>query len=141
LRWAAIRRSGWQRPAKRDETVLTVAQTLPFGELTCRISNGFASGWRARATLPFIALSMAKRAKRRGGIDTFVRRQSGRYDARQVKRRKRFSATDVKDAVDRFLAGEWASETGVFRLTPAIKTLRCCWGRGSEEFRHSPAQR
>nr|WP_299856295.1 Arm DNA-binding domain-containing protein [Sphingomonas bacterium] len=50
---------------KRDETVLTVAQTLPFGELTRRISNRFASGWRARATMPFIALSMAKSAKRR----------------------------------------------------------------------------
>jgi hypothetical protein len=46
------------------------------------------------------------------GIDIYVRRRSsGRYSVWQCKRYQEFKATLFRDAVDKFLAGEWVAKT------------------------------
>lgn len=53
------------------------------------------------------------------GIDIFARQADGRYHCLQAKRHRSFSAAKLRDAVDLFLDGSWASRA--IRFTIAVQ--------------------
>ena len=53
------------------------------------------------------------------GIDLYVRRASGDYATWQCKRYQEIKNTDIKNAVTKFLEGDWSSRTKLFRLAVA----------------------
>ena len=58
------------------------------------------------------------------GIDLYIRRASdGRYATWQCKRHKGFTTSELEDAVDRFLVGEWAARSQLFHLVVSISLV------------------
>lgn len=53
------------------------------------------------------------------GIDLYVRRASGDYATWQCKRYQEVTTSDIKNAVTKFLEGDWAKRTKLFRLAVA----------------------
>ncbi|QBE67496.1 hypothetical protein EWM63_24630 [Pseudoduganella lutea] len=49
-------------------------------------------------------------------MDIFARRADGRYHCLQAKRHRNFSATKLRDAIDLFLTGSWASRAAHFTI-------------------------
>lgn len=50
------------------------------------------------------------------GIDIFARQAAGRYHCLQAKRHRSFGAAKLRDAVDLFLAGNWAARAARFTI-------------------------
>lgn len=103
-----------------DPPVVTRSQILPFEKLDWRdferlclrlaACEGDAEHWQLYGT----------EGQSQGGIDILVRRASaGAYSVWQSKRHKIFGPADIKKAVDKFLAGPWASRADRFTLCVA----------------------
>lgn len=60
-----------------------------------------------------------ERGQAQKGIDLLVRRASGDYVTWQCKRNRDITKTDLKEAVSKFVQGDWAQRTRVFRLAVA----------------------
>jgi hypothetical protein len=60
-----------------------------------------------------------ERGQAQEGIDLYVRRVTGGYATWQCKRYQEVTTTDIKNAVTKFLEGEWANRTKLFRLAVA----------------------
>jgi hypothetical protein len=60
-----------------------------------------------------------ERGQAQQGIDLYVRRATGDYDTWQCKRYQEVTPADIRDAVTKFLEGDWAARTKVFRLAVA----------------------
>jgi hypothetical protein len=60
-----------------------------------------------------------ERGQAQEGIDLYVRRASGDYEAWQCKRYQEFKPEDLEKAVTTFLDGKWAKRTKRFRLAVA----------------------
>lgn len=103
------------------ETIRTVIpteskqQTLPFDKLSWQNFERLCFRLADKSSVEFGA-RYGKQGQSQDGIDLFVRQPTGKYCIWQVKRHKSFSASDVKDAVNKFLAGEWAEKTEIFIL-------------------------
>lgn len=60
-----------------------------------------------------------ERGQAQEGIDLYVRRATGDYATWQCKRYQEITTADIKQAVTRFLDGDWAGRTKLFRLAVA----------------------
>lgn len=60
-----------------------------------------------------------ERGQAQEGIDLYVRRATGDYETWQCKKYQKIKATDIDNAVKKFLDGDWASRTKLFRLAVA----------------------
>ena len=60
-----------------------------------------------------------ERGQAQEGIDLYVRRATGDYATWQCKRYQKVTTTDIEKAVTKFLEGDWASRTKLFRLAVA----------------------
>lgn len=96
--------------------VHTRAQCLPFGELT----------WENFERLCHRLMSLGgdvehcgrygQQGEAQEGIDIFSRLFNGRYHCLQAKRHRRFGSAQIRNAVDLFLAGGWASRAESFTI-------------------------
>jgi hypothetical protein len=59
------------------------------------------------------------RGQAQDGIDLYVRRATGDYATWQCKRYREMTATELEKAVTKFLEGDWAKRTKLFRLAVA----------------------
>ena len=100
--------------------VQTVAQSLPFGALSWQNFERLCFRVARTGADTVHCARYGKEGDGQDGIDIFVRRESDRYDVWQVKRHKRFSAKDIRSAVDKFFEGKWSSQSDLFRL--AVQT-------------------
>lgn len=100
--------------------VATRVQALPFGELSWENFERLCH----RLALTFGGVEHAARYGRSGqaqeGIDIFARLEGGRYHCWQAKRRRSFSAANLRGAVDLFLNGQWARSSSA--LTIALQS-------------------
>lgn len=94
----------------------TRKQVLPFGEITwenferlCYRLAGYSD-----------AVEDYRRYGRPGqaqeGVDVYARLSNGKYEVWQAKRYKTYSASDLREAVAKFLEGEWAAKAERFIL-------------------------
>lgn len=60
-----------------------------------------------------------ERGQAQEGIDLYVRRATGDYETWQCKRYQKIKAVDIDNAVKKFLDGDWAGRTRLFRLAVA----------------------
>nr|WP_319393779.1 NACHT domain-containing protein [uncultured Desulfobacter sp.] len=60
-----------------------------------------------------------ERGQAQEGIDLYVRCTNGDYTTWQCKRYQAIKASDIENAVTKFLSGDWASRTKIFRLAVA----------------------
>lgn len=100
--------------------VTTRTQCLPFGELT----------WEnfERLCLRLVGLEgdvvhcarYGRQGEAQAGIDVYGRQTNGRYHCLQAKRHQSFGAAQIRNAVDVFLGGNWASCAE--RFTIAVQT-------------------
>ncbi len=60
-----------------------------------------------------------ERGQSQEGIDLYVRRATGDYAVWQCKRYQEITATDIRNAVTKFLNGDWAARSKVFRFAVA----------------------
>ena len=60
-----------------------------------------------------------ERGQAQEGIDLYVRRATGDYATWQCKRYQEVTTTDIEKAVTKFLEGDWAGRTKLFRLAVA----------------------
>jgi len=96
--------------------VITRAQCLPFGSLT----------WENFERLCYRLASLAgdvehcarygRQGDAQAGIDVYVRYVNGRYHCLQAKRHQSFGAAQIRNAVDLFLDGSWASRAERFTI-------------------------
>ena len=98
---------------------VTSLQRLPFGELTwenferlCYRLAGLTDGVEFHSRY-------GRGGQAQQGIDVYVRLASGRYEVWQVKRYRQFAMSDLRDAVNAFIAGSWATRAD--RLVIAVQ--------------------
>jgi len=96
--------------------VVTRAQQLPFGELTWENFERLCY----RLTRLDGDVEHCARYGRQGdaqeGIDIFARQLDGHYYCLQAKRHRSFGPAKLRDAVETFLDGSWASRTARFTI-------------------------
>lgn len=96
--------------------VITRAQCLPFGELTWQ---NFERLCHRLVTLEGNVEHCARYGRQgdaQAGIDIYARQADGRYHCLQAKRHQSFGAAQIRDAVDLFLGGSWASRAARFTI-------------------------
>lgn len=113
--------------------VISLAQSLPFGQLTWenfeRLCYRLSGGASAVETVQRYGRS----GQAQQGIDLFVRLDGGAYEVWQVKRYSRFRATDLRRVLKAFEGGSWATRSSALivaiqadlddvRLQEAIET-------------------
>jgi hypothetical protein len=87
--------------------VATRIQVLPFDRLTWENFERLCCRLAGKADHVEHYARYGRSGQAQQGIDIFARRSSGKYDVWQAKRCASYSAGDVRDAVDAFLAGSW----------------------------------
>ena len=100
-----------------DSPIITRTQQLPFDALTWQ--NFERLCFRLAAEEGDVAhwALFGRAGQKQDGIDIFVRhRSSDKYTCWQVKKRKVFTAALVRQAIKRFLDGQWAGNTDRFIL-------------------------
>src|SRR5205823_1830072 len=107
---------------------VTREQTLPFGSLTWENFERLCFRLAHRSGDVEDARIYGEPGQAQEGIDLYVRRATGDYATWQCKRYEEVTITDLKDAVTKFLEGDWAARTKLFRLA-----VRCRHG-GRDEF-------
>lgn len=96
--------------------VKTLQQSLPIGELSWENFERLCYRLVDQQNEVEHASRYGLQGEAQAGIDIFARLSSGRYHCWQAKRHKKYNATQLKDAVDLFLKGEWAMLTNSFTL-------------------------
>lgn len=105
-------------PAVAPPTV-TREQVLPLGGLSWENFERLCFRLAHRGGDVEDARIYGERGQAQEGIDLYVRRATGDYATWQCKRYQEIKATDIKNAVTKFLEGDWASRTKLFRLAVA----------------------
>ncbi len=105
-------------PAVEPPTV-TREQLLPLGSLSWENFERLCFRLAHRGGDVEDARIYGERGQAQEGIDLFVRRATGDYATWQCKRYQEIKSTDIKNAVTKFLEGDWAGRTKLFRLAVA----------------------
>ena len=98
---------------------VTREQALPFGSLSWENFERICFRLAHRDGDVEDARIYGERGQAQEGIDLYVRRATGDYATWQCKRYQEVTTTNIKDAVTKFLEGDWAARTKVFRLAVA----------------------
>lgn len=94
-------------------------QVLPLGSLSWENFERLCFRLAHRGGEVEDARIYGERGQAQEGIDLYVRRATGDYATWQCKRYQEIKATDIKSAVTKFLEGDWAGRTKLFRLAVA----------------------
>jgi hypothetical protein len=105
-------------PAVAPPTV-TREQVLPLGSLSWENFERLCFRLAHRGGDVEDARIYGERGQAQEGIDLYVRRVTGDYATWQCKRYQEIKAADIKNAVTKFLEGDWAGRTKLFRLAVA----------------------
>ena len=105
-------------PAVAPPTV-TREQVLPLGSLSWENFERLCFRLAHRCGDVEDARIYGERGQAQEGIDLYVRRATGDYETWQCKRYQEVRTTDIKEAVTKFLEGDWAGRTKLFRLAIA----------------------
>ena len=105
-------------PAVAPPTV-TREQVLPLGSLSWENFERLCFRLAHRGGDVEDARIYGERGQAQEGIDLYVRRATGDYATWQCKRYEELTTTDIKEAVTKFLEGDWAGRTKLFRLAVA----------------------
>lgn len=105
-------------PAVAPPTV-TREQVLPLGSLSWENFERLCFRLAHRGGDVEDARIYGKRGQAQEGIDLYVRRATGDYATWQCKRYQELTTTDIEEAVTKFLEGDWAGRTKLFRLAVA----------------------
>ncbi len=105
-------------PAVAPPTV-TREQVLPLGSLSWENFERLCFRLAHRGGDVEDARIYGERGQAQEGIDLYVRRATGDYATWQCKRYQELTITDIKNAVTKFLEGDWAGRTKLFRLAVA----------------------
>ena len=101
----------------------TRAQTLPYHELSWEnFERLILRVVRSEATVAE-CWAYGERGQKQYGLDILaeLRNALGEYACYQCKRVKKYSASDIRKAVETFLQGEWASRTKRFVLCTSLQ--------------------
>jgi hypothetical protein len=98
---------------------VTRAQVLPLGSLSWENFERLCFRLAHRGGDVEDARIYGERGQAQEGIDLYVRRATGDYATWQCKRYQELTTTDIKEAVTKFLEGDWAGHTKLFRLAVA----------------------
>ena len=98
---------------------VTRVQVLPLGDLIWENFERLCYRLANRGGDVEDARIYGERGQAQEGIDLYVRRATGDYATWQCKRYQEVTTTDLKKAVTKFLKGDWASRTKLFRLAVA----------------------
>jgi len=98
---------------------ITREQALPLGSLSWENFERLCFRLAHRGGDVEDARIYGERGQAQEGIDLYVRRAVGDYATWQCKRYQEVTTTHLKDAVTKFLEGDWASRTKLFRLAVA----------------------
>lgn len=98
---------------------VTREQALPLGSLSWENFERLCFRLAHRGGDVEDARIYGERGQAQEGIDLYVRRATGDYATWQCKRYREVTTTNIKDAVTKFLEGDWAARTKVFRLAVA----------------------
>ena len=96
--------------------VVTRLQCLPFGDLTWENFERLCHRLVALEGDVEHCARYGRPGDAQAGIDVYARKASGRYHCLQAKRHKAFSAAQIREAVDLFLAGKWAQRADRFTI-------------------------
>lgn len=102
-----------------DPPTVTREQVLPLGSLSWENFERLCFRLAHRGGDVEDARIYGERGQAQEGIDLFVRRATGDYATWQCKRYQEIKNTDIKKAVTKFLEGDWAGRTKLFRLAVA----------------------
>jgi hypothetical protein len=105
-------------PAVAPPTV-TREQVLPLGSLSWENFERLCFRLAHRGGDVEDARLYGERGQAQEGIDLYVRRATGDYATWQCKRYQELTTTDIEKAVTKFLEGDWAGRTKLFRLAVA----------------------
>ncbi len=105
-------------PAIAPPTV-TREQVLPFGSLSWENFERLCFRLAHRGGDVEDARIYGVRGQAQEGIDLYVRRATGDYATWQCKRYQELTTTVIEEAVTKFLEGDWAGRTKLFRLALA----------------------
>ncbi|MBI5604358.1 MAG: hypothetical protein HY879_13510 [Deltaproteobacteria bacterium] len=105
-------------PAVGPPTV-TREQVLPLGSLSWENFERLCFRLAHRGGDVEDARIYGERGQAQEGIDLYVRRATGDYATWQCKRYQEITITDINEAVTKFLEGDWAGRTKLFRLAVA----------------------
>jgi len=105
-------------PAVAPPTV-TREQVLPLGSLSWENFERLCFRLAHRGGDVEDARIYGVRGQAQEGIDLYVRRATGDYATWQCKRYQELTTTDIEEAVTKFLEGDWAGRTKLFRLAVA----------------------
>lgn len=106
-------------PSAIAPPMVTREQVLPLGSLTWENFERLCFRLAHRGGDVEEARIYGVRGQAQEGIDLYVRRATGEYSTWQCKCYQDVTATDLRDAVTKFLEGEWAPKTKLFRLAVA----------------------
>lgn len=98
---------------------VTREQVLPLGSLSWENFERLCFRLAHRGGDVEDARIYGVRGQAQEGIDMYVRRATGDYATWQCKRYQEIKATDIEKAVTKFLRGDWAVRTKLFRLAVA----------------------
>ena len=98
---------------------VTREQVLPLGSLSWENFERLCFRLAHRGGDVEDARIYGERGQAQEGIDLYVRRATGDYATWQCKRYVEVTSTDIRNAVTKFLEGDWASRTKLFRLAVA----------------------
>ncbi|MBN1840717.1 MAG: hypothetical protein JW883_00335 [Deltaproteobacteria bacterium] len=105
-------------PAVEPPTV-TREQVLPLGSLSWENFERLCFRLAHRGGDVEDARIYGERGQAQEGIDLYVRRATGDYATWQCKRYQELTTTDIREAASKFLEGDWAGRTKLFRLAVA----------------------
>lgn len=106
-------------PSAISPPTVTREQTLPFGSLSWENFEQLCLRLAEEGGDVEDARIYGERGQAQEGIDLLVRRAAGDYVTWQCKRYQEITETNLKNAVTKFLDGDWAKRTKVFRLAVA----------------------
>lgn len=98
---------------------VTREQVLPLGSLSWENFERLCFRLAHRGGDVEDARIYGERGQAQEGIDLYVRRATGDYATWQCKRYQEVTTTDIEKAVTKFLEGDWAGRTKLFRLAVA----------------------
>lgn len=96
--------------------VTTRAQCLPFGELTWENFERLCHRLMSLEGDVEHCARYGRQGEAQAGIDVYARHVNGRYHCLQAKRQQNFGVTQIRNAVNLFLAGGWASRAERFTI-------------------------
>jgi hypothetical protein len=98
---------------------VTREQVLPLGSLSWESFERLCFRLAHRGGDVEDTRIYGERGQAQEGIDLYVRRATGDYETWQCKRYQKIKAVDIDNAVTKFLDGDWAGRTKLFRLAVA----------------------